>query len=73
MAVVDREARVGDNVAVVSGPHEGRSGTIAALREVQREWSDPEWYALIDFQYTDCFSEVHNDQIAVPVRRLKPR
>lgn len=73
MAVSDREARVGDNVAVVSGPHEGRSGTIAALREVQREWGEAEWYALLDFEYTDCFGEVNKDQIAVPVRRLKPR
>lgn len=68
-----REARVGDNVNVVSGPHEGRSGRIADLRQVQREWSDPEWYALLDFNYTDCFGEQHQDQIAVPTRRLKPR
>jgi KOW motif len=71
--MAEREARVGDNVQVVSGPHEGRGGTIAMLQEVQLPWKDPEWYALMDFQYTDCFGDVHKDQISVPVRRLKPR
>jgi len=68
-----KEARVGDTVNVVSGPHEGRSGTIAELRQVQREWSDPDWYALLNIEYTDCFGDNHKDQIAVPTRRLKPR
>lgn len=71
--MAEREARVGDSVAVVSGPHEGRAGTISTLREVAGEWGNSEWYALIDFQYTDCFGEVNKDQIAVPVRRLRPR
>lgn len=69
----EREARVGDTVNVVSGPHEGRSGTISLLQQVQLEWKDPEWYALVDFEYTDCFGEQHQDQVSVPVRRLKPR
>jgi hypothetical protein len=69
-----QEPKVGDAVSVINGPHEGRSGTIALLREVKQDpWREPEWYALIDFQYTDCFDEVHQDQIAVPTRRLKPR
>lgn len=68
-----REPQIGDRVAVVSGPHEGRSGTISLLQEVSQPWKDPEWYALVDFQYTDCFGEVHQDQISVPSRRLKPR
>lgn len=68
-----RDAQIGDNVDVVSGPHEGRSGKVALLQQVQMPWKDPEWYALVDFSYTDCFGEGHQDQISVPVRRLKPR
>ncbi len=68
-----KEASIGDRVDVVSGPHEGRSGTVALLQQVQMPWKDPEWYALLDFSYTDCFGEQHSDQISVPVRRLKPR
>jgi hypothetical protein len=69
----NREPRVGDSVNVISGPHEGRSGTISTLRQVQKEWGDPEWYALLDYQETDCYGDVHKDQIAVPTRRLRPR
>lgn len=67
-----KEARVGDHVRVVSGPHEGRSGILTQLREVQPEWKDPEWYAVVAFEDEDFEKRKYTDHIAVPVRRLKP-
>lgn len=69
-----KEATVGDYVDVVSGPHEGRHGTISKLAQQGiGPWGDPEWYALLDIKTTDYEGGSRNDQIAVPLRRVRPR
>lgn len=70
--MAEREARIGDHVKVVSGPHEGRSGILTQLREVQPEWKDPEWYAVVAFEQENADGKLYTDHIATPVRRLKP-
>jgi len=68
------DANVGDRVRVVSGPHEGRSGTIVKLApQSVGQYGDPEWFALVTIRDTDFEGGAHDDEIAVPVRRLKPQ
>lgn len=67
-----REARIGDHVKVVSGPHEGRSGILTQLREVQPEWKEAEWYAVIAYEETNSDNVKYTDHIACPLRRVKP-
>ena len=67
-----REIQIGDPVEVVSGPHEGRSGKISYLKQQSTSpMSDPEWYALVDIKQKHFDNTSSDDQIAVPVRRLK--
>ena len=69
-----KEANAGDYVDVVSGPHEGRHGTIVRLHpQSVGMYGEAEWFALIKIQAPDFEGTVHEDEIAVPVRRLKPR
>jgi hypothetical protein len=68
----EREPRIGDRVKVVSGPHEGRSGVLTQLREVQQEWKDPEWYGVVAYEQENADNVVYTDHVAVPTRRLKP-
>lgn len=67
-----REARIGDHVKVVSGPHEGRSGILTQLREIQAPWKDAEWYAVIAFEQERADETKYTDHIATPLRRVKP-
>ena len=67
------EANVGDSVRVVSGPHEGRSGVITKLApQAIGTYGTPEWFALMKIKDTDFEGTVREDEIAVPIRRLKP-
>jgi ribosomal protein L24 len=68
----EKEARLGDRVKVISGPHEGRSGVVTYLREAQREWSDPEWYAIVRYQTTNSEDKPIEEEVAVPLKRLRP-
>jgi ribosomal protein L24 len=68
-----RYAQVGDDVAVVSGPHEGRKGRIVYIREVSLDNREAERYAIVEYSEKNCFDEVGVDHISVPVRRLAPR
>lgn len=68
----EREARLGDHVRVVSGPHEGRSGILTQLREIQAPWKDPEWYAVVAYEQENADGDRYTDHISLPVRRLKP-
>jgi KOW motif len=70
---IERTANIGDSVRVVSGPHEGRSGILTQLREVQGAYSDPEWYAVVAFEQADADGATFTDHIACPVRRLRPQ
>lgn len=65
--------RPGDNVEVISGPHEGRSGRVVQTRDLSLDGRDPETYAIVEYVQRNCFNEVDVDQISVPVRRLAPR
>jgi len=67
-----REPQIGDEVRVVSGPHEGRGGVITQLRPVQVNTSDQEWYAVIAYEETNSENKKYTDHISVPTRRLKP-
>ena len=66
------QVQIGQDVSVVSGPHEGRSGQVTTLRDVSTG-GEPETYAIVRFTATNCFKEVYTDEISVPVRRLAPR
>lgn len=66
-----RLASVGDRVAVISGPHEGRSGVITELRPFALGYGEPEAYAVV--KYDDPAIAKGWDEVAVPVRRLTPR
>jgi len=67
-----REAQIGDIVRVISGPHEGRGGRIVKLADQAVGMGNPEAFAVIEYQETNAMNERYTDQIAVPVRRLKP-
>jgi hypothetical protein len=67
------DVRIGEDVAVISGPHEGRNGRVIQLRDLAINNSDPEPYAIVEFTQRNCFDEVDTDQISVPVRRLAQR
>lgn len=65
------KAMLGMPVRVVSGDHEGRSGTIVHLDFPKASYTDPELYAIVRYSYTDEEKTVHTDEIALPVRRLE--
>jgi hypothetical protein len=67
------DIRIGEDVSVVSGPHEGRNGRVIQLREMSINNADPEPWAIVEFSQRNCFDEVDVDQISVPVRRLAQR
>lgn len=62
---------VGDQVRVVSGPHEGRGGTVTYIKPINIGTSDPEEFAIV--RYPDDRVEGGVDEISVPVRRLARR
>ena len=67
-------AKVGDYVDVVSGAHEGRHGTINRLAQQSVGfYGEPEWFALVDIKTTGTEGQPVDDQIAVPLRRVRPR
>lgn len=66
------EPQVGDHVRCVSGPHEGRSGVLTQLRQVQVGYGEPDWYAVVAYEETNSEDVKYTDHFAVPVRRLKP-
>jgi hypothetical protein len=69
----NRDPRIGDSVTCVSGPHEGRSGILTQLREIQAPWKDPEWYGVVAYEQEDSDGKKFTDHFALPVKRLKPR
>lgn len=66
MPMNNRPIQVGDKVAVVSGPHEGRGGFVTQLRDIQIGFNDPEPYAVIQFPV-----DGGSDHISVPARRCE--
>lgn len=67
------DIRVGTQVDVVSGPHQGRAGRVLQFRDIALDNREPETYAVVEYAETNCFKEVQVDHISVPVRRLAPR
>lgn len=68
---IDAQQALGARVRVVSGPHEGRSGTVTLVRDVQTGYSDPEPYAIVEYQYkNEDDGRIVTDSVSVPVRRL---
>ena len=65
------DIRPGDDVKVVSGPHEGRAGRVLLTRDISLDQRDPETYAIVEYRQQNCFNELNIDQISVPVRRLQ--
>lgn len=63
-----RPIQVGDNVNVVSGPHEGRSGHVTQTRDISIGYSDPEPYLVVQFPV-----DGGSDYISVPARRCTLR
>lgn len=82
---MQRNCTVGDRVSVVSGPYEGRSGIVTHVRtpeEVLFEgMANPLSGSLLEEPYAvlktrlvaEVDGSVRDDEIAVPVRRLRPR
>jgi len=70
---VSKQQLVGRAAEVVSGPHEGRAGTILSFRDLSLGGADPETYAIVEFTAKNCFDEIYTDQISVPIRRLSLR
>lgn len=64
------DIRPGDDVKVVSGPHEGRAGRVLLTRPISIDQREAEDYAIVEYRQQNCFNEVNIDQISVPVRRL---
>lgn len=67
-----QEAKIGDKVRVVSGPHEGRGGILTQMREIQAGYTDPEWYGVIAFEQEDHEGKKFTDHVSVPLRRVAP-
>ena len=71
------EPIIGMDVAVVSGPHEGRGGKLlqvvedAHINGAHVALGEP--YGIIEFAERDCFNDVHVDHVCVPIRRLSQR
>lgn len=63
------EIQRGDDVKVVSGPHEGRAGRVLMTRDISLDGRDAETYAIVEYAQQNCFQEMNVDQISVPVRR----
>lgn len=59
------EVGIGDDVKVVSGPHEGRSGRVVYMRQVAIDGRGEEPYAIVEFMDTNGGV----DHISVPARR----
>lgn len=83
--MTQRDCSVGDRVRIVSGPYEGRSGTVTHVRghgDVLFSNADrsltvdsllQEPYALVKTRLTaEVDGEQRDDEIGVPVRRLRP-
>ena len=78
------DIRVGDDVRVVSGIHEGTSGRVVKIAtpddvlfaDSKRPLAGSflkEDMALIQHRQTNAFNEVSVEEVAVPVRRLERR
>jgi hypothetical protein len=63
----------GRDVDVVSGPHQGRSGRVLMIQDIEIDGRDPEGYAIVEYREKNCFDETQTDQISVPIRRLSLR
>jgi len=84
MATETRECKVGDRVRIASGPYEGRSGVVTHVRcpedflfeEATKSLSGnllAEPYALVKTTLrNEIDGETREDEIGVPVRRLRP-
>lgn len=80
-----RDCRPGDRVSVISGPYEGRSGTVTHVRTPEDvlfgDMKQPlsasiiaEPYAVVATRLVaEVDGSIRDDEIAVPVRRLRPR
>jgi hypothetical protein len=60
---------VGDDVRIISGDHEGRSGRVVYRRDFSMGGREPEPYLLVE--YLDTTGAV--DQISVPARRTEKK
>lgn len=63
------EIRVGEDVKVVSGPHEGRSGRVIYQRDFSLDGREPEPYLVVEFRALNAADQTYVDQISVPARR----
>lgn len=64
---------IGQDVNVVSGPHEGKSGRVVYMREVSLDSRSPEPYAVLEYRGTNAADQPYIDHISVPARRCTPK
>jgi len=67
----NRPVQLGDRVAVISGPHEGRSGQVVRKQDLTIGFSDPEPYVIVE--YPDADAPGGKDAVSVPARRCQLR
>lgn len=65
------DIHIGSKVKVVSGDHQGRSGTVTYIAAPRISYTEPELYALVEISVVDASDRVVSDDIAVPMRRLQ--